>query len=644
MQLPLFTPTSEWRPPALADLPDWSLAKRISIDVETRDTHLRTLGIGVRRGGYVTGYSFSIEDGPSFYLPVKHAGGDNLPEEGVVGYLQAQAKRFTGDLVGAHLAYDLDYLWENGIYFPNVRYYRDVQVADPLIYELHMQYGLQKIAERYGFAGKNEELLRTAARDYNVDPKNGMWQLPARFVGAYAESDTQQPLLILRKQERIIDDKDLWGIYNLESQVTPCLVRMRRRGVRVDEDRLAKIEEWSLREESEALQLVKHQTGVHIAVGDVWKPGALAPALEAIGVAINKTATGKPSIDKDVLGDIDHPVAAALARARKVNKVRTTFAASIRKYWVNGRIHCTFQQIAIETESGDQKGARYGRLSCVDPNMQQQPSRDDFAKMWRSIYIPEEGKLWCSADYSQQEPRWTTHFGAVLDLTGAREAAQAYWDDPNLDNHTFMAELTGLPRKYAKNIYLGLCYGEGGAKLSSDLGLPSRWALVVKKTWMHFDTHEEALEERRKAGDGRVFEVAGTEAQKVLDTFDQRAPFIRLLAKAAEGRAKAKGFITTIGGRRLHFPEKPDGSYDWTHKALNRLIQGSAADQTKKALVALDAEGFFLQLQVHDEMASSVEDKAEGERIAQIMREIIPAKVPFKVDIELGPSWGESMS
>ena len=311
---------------------------------------------------------------------------------------------------------------------------------------------------------------------------------------------------------------------------------------------------------------------------------------------------------------------------------------------VNGKIHCTFQQIAIETESGDQKGARYGRLSCVDPNMQQQPSRDDFAKMWRSIYIPEPGRLWCSADYSQQEPRWTTHFAALMDLPEARKAAQAYWDNPDLDNHAFMAELTGLPRKYAKNIYLGLCYGEGGAKLSHDLGLPSRWALVVKKNWMHFETHEEAMAERRKIGDGRVFEVAGTDAQAVLDKFDERAPFIRLLAKSAEARAKSKGFITTIGGRHLHFPEKQDGGFDWTHKALNRLIQGSAADQTKKALVALDAAGHYLQLQVHDEMDGSVEDKQEADQIAQIMRDIIPAKVPFKVDVELGPSWGESMS
>lgn len=648
MQLPLFAPESTWRAPELSSLPSWKGAKRISFDVETRDQHLKTLGIGVRRGGYVTGYSFSIEDGPTAYLPIRHAGGDNLPEDAVLRYLQDNAKDFDGDIVGAHLAYDLDYANSDGIEFPNVRYFRDVQIADPLIYELHMNYSLQHIATRLGLPGKDEDLLKRAARDYGVNAKGGMWQLPARYVGRYAEEDTVQPLLILRRQERKIDDADLWKIWNLESQVLPILVKMRQRGVRVDQDRLEKIETWSLMQEAENLNEIHRLTGHRIQVGDVWKPNALAPALEAIGVKLEETAAGNPSIRKDVLDGIDHPVAKHMARARKVNKLRTTFAASVRKYMIDGRIHCTFQQIAIETDGGDQKGARYGRLSCVDPNLQQQPARDDFAKEWRSIYLPEEGSLWASPDFSQQEPRWTTHFAAVMDLPKARAAAQAYHDDPLLDNHTFMAELTGLPRKYAKNIYLGLCYGEGGAKLCQDLGLPTRWALVAGRgksyTKEFFNTQEEALAARRKLGDGRCFETAGEEGQVILDTFDDRAPFIRKLAKAAEEKAKKTGVIITIGGRHLHFPERPNGEYDWCHKALNRLIQGSAADQTKLALVQLHQAGHFLQLQVHDEICASVSGKEEGEAMSLIMRTGIPAMVPFRVDVEIGPSWGESMS
>jgi DNA polymerase I-like protein with 3'-5' exonuclease and polymerase domains len=632
-------------------LPDWSKAKRISIDVETRDDQLKALGIGTRRGAYIAGYAFAIEDGPRHYLPVRHAGGDNLDAEQVRGYLQAQAKAFTGDLVGAYLSYDMEHLEYDGISFRNARW-RDVQVAEPLIDELQLQYSLKALLERYNLPPKDEELLRSAARDYNVDPKSGMWQLPARFVGAYGEADVDRPLRLLRKQEKKIDDNDLWNIWNLETDVLPVLVRMRMRGVRVNQQKLEDVERWSLQQETEALAKVRDATGIRINVGDVWKAEALAPALEHIGVKLQYTAQGKVSVKKDILADVKHPVADAIAWARKVNKLRTTFAASIRRFQVNGRIHCTFNQIAREDDTNDGaktdiKGARYGRLSCVNPNMQQQPSRDEFAKMWRTIYEPEEGHEWCSNDYSQQEPRWTTHFAAVCKLDGAAEACAEYHANPLLDNHDFMAKLTGLPRKYAKNIFLGLCYGEGGAKLARDLGLPTRWALAGRgrgRELEYFESREEAIKLRQERGEGYVFEAAGPEAQKIIDAFDQRAPYIRKLADFAKERANKNGFIITAGGRKLHFEQKQDGGFDYTHKALNRIIQGTSADQTKAALVELDKRGHFLQLQVHDEIAASVKSRDEGAAIAEVMKNIMPARVPFRVDSEYGPSWGESMS
>ena len=279
--------------------------------------------------------------------------------------------------------------------------------------------------------------------------------------------------------------------------------------------------------------------------------------------------------------------------------------------------------------------------------MQQQPSRDEFAKQWRSIYIPDDGGLWGSADYSQQEPRWTTHFAAVMDLPGAREAAQAYHDNPKLDNHQFMAELTGLERKYAKNIYLGLCYGEGGAKLCRELGLPTRWALSYGK-WPerkieYFESAEEAFNRRREIGEGFHWETAGEKGQQILDTFDARAPFIRKLAKKAEEVAGKRGYVITVGGRHLHFEEAGDGKYVDTRKALNRVIQGSSADQTKTAMVELDRLGHPLQLQVHDEIAATLFNERQGLEMKEVMANCVPALVPFRVDLEVGASWGESM-
>lgn len=315
---------------------------------------------------------------------------------------------------------------------------------------------------------------------------------------------------------------------------------------------------------------------------------------------------------------------------------------------INGRIHCTFNQIARETESGDQKGARYGRLSCILPNLQQQPSRDEFASFWRSIYVPDEGGIWGCLDYSQQEPRWTTHFAASMNLTKAPEAAKQYRDDPTTDNHDMMAELTGVARKQAKAIYLGLCYGEGGAKLCDDLGLPTRWAVSIKsqhsKREVHYfeSQHEATIAKDEFEGETFMWRAAGKEGQEILDKFDRKAPFVKKLAKAAEKRAKQKGFIVTVGGRRLNFPEGARGGYDFTHRALNRLIQGSAADQTKTAMVNAFDAGFDLQLQVHDEFDATFSSVEEAKACGKIMTDCIPGTlVPFKVDVEMGPSWGE---
>ncbi len=653
IQLPLFTTvSSDWRAPDLNSLPSWEGAKRVAIDCETRDPDLKKLGPGAGRrpNSYITGISFAIEDGPGAYLPIRHGCGDNLPAGAVLRYLRDQAKVFTGDIVGANLPYDLDFLAGDGIEFSRARFFRDIQIADPLICELHDSYSMQAIAERWGLPGKDEALLRAAASDYKIDPKKDMWKLPARFVGAYAEEDTRLPLNILRRQEREIDEQDLWGVYNLESKLLPILTRLRRRGVRIDMDRLEQVERWALEKETEALAQVRALTGHRIAVGDVWRPGAIAPALEYIGIKLNKTSTGKPSIDKELLGSIKHPVAEALERARKVNKLRTTFASSVREHMINGRIHCTFNQLRRQKDDENEgtAGAAYGRLSCEHPNLQQQPARDDFAPMWRAIYLPEEGELWASNDYSQQEPRMAVHYACLArELIGehawrsAIAARDAYRNDPNTDNHQMMADMAGIKRKDAKEIYLGLSYGMGGAKLCRKLGLPTMMA-VRGPRFQLFDVN--SPEGQRLVAEGaRRFEAAGPEGQALLDTFDRKVPFIKKLAKACEARAKAVGYITTLSGRRCRFPKDPHGNFDWTHKALNRLIQGSSADQTKMAMVACAEAGLDIIIQVHDEIAFSVKDRDEAERAAEIMRNCTPLELPSKVDVEIGKSWGHSM-
>lgn len=626
VQLPLFVPECSWQAPAMSSLPSWKGAKRIGFDLETKDPLLKKLGCGARRpGGHVVGISFAIEDGPSFYLPIRHEGGDNMDAAQVLGYVREQAASYEGEIVGANIAYDLDWGATEGITFDRVKRIRDVQVAEALVDELQGQYSLEAIAQRHLGIGKAEGLLREAAAAYGLSAKKELWALPGRFVGEYGDTDAVLPLRILRLQERLIDEQDLWRIYDLESRLTPVLVRMRQRGVRVDQDRLAKVEAWCLAEERKALAALKHEVGVTVSPDNVMNSALLEPVFQAMGVPMPRTPkTNKPSVNKAWLASVKHPALVHLERARRINKVRATFVQSVREHMVNGRVHCSYNQtITQESEEDGVEGAGYGRLSCKDPNMQQQPARDpELGPMWRSIYVPDEGGLWASEDYSQQEPRLVVHYAELSRLEGAQEAGDRYRNDPSTDSHQMFADMAGIPRKAAKNIYLGITYGMGGPKLCRSLELPT-------KMGPHWKT-------------GELIEMAGDEGQALMDKVDRGAPFLRQLAKRCTKRAERKGFIVTVGGRHCRFPRDSTGRYDWTHKALNRLIQGSAGDQTKKAMVDADEAGFALQLQVHDELDLTVADREEAMRLKDIMEHCVKLTVPSKVDVEIGPSWGEA--
>lgn len=660
MQLPLgiFEPEGSWRPTPVSELPSWKGIKRIGFDTETKDPQLKELGIGARRpGSHMVGFSFAFEDGPGFYVPIRHEGGDNLDVEQALAYLRDQARDYAGTIVGMNLNYDLDFAAEDGVEFKSVQRFLDISIADPLICELHQSYSMQSIAERWNVLGKDERLLREAAVAYGIDPKAEMYKLPGRYVGTYAIQDAALPLDIMRKQERVIEEQELESVFSLESRLMPILLKMRRHGVRIDIDKLDKIVRWSEEQEAQAWAQVRSATGIQINVGDAWKANVIAPAIEAIGVRVPKTAgkKPKPSIDKNLLARIDHPVARAIEHARKVNKLRTTFAASIyARLSPLGRIHCTFNQLRStkeEDEDGDDdlKGAAYGRLSSEHPNMQQQPARDEFAKMWRSIYLPDEGKLWAALDYSQQEPRMVVHYSCLArSLIGnfawekAQKAAYAYKTDPTTDNHQMMADMAGIKRKAAKEIFLGLCYGMGGPKLCGKLGLPTRMMVRGPRGVVYpLDSPNGKV---LAAEGARQFLGAGEEGQALLDKFDQEVPFVSRLARACQKQAQRNGHIRTLSGRRCRFPKDEHGNFDWTHKALNRLIQGSSADQTKMAVVALDEAGYTPQLQVHDEVDGSVSSPDEAYAMAEIMMNCVPLELPSKVDVELGTSWGDSMS
>lgn len=622
-QLPFaaFLPQTDWVAPRVADLPSWDSATRMAVDIETNDPDLYELGTGVRRDGKMVGVSFAFEDGAGYYLPYDHAGEGNLDKEHVLQYLADQAKNFTGIIAGANLSYDLDYLEENGVKF-KPRKFRDVQVAEPILNEHRMKYSLDTLAGIYNIEGKDEKILREAAAIYKVHPKKELWKLPPRFVGAYAEQDAHLPLELLRKQERLLEQQDLWGIYDLESDLLPVLLEMTRVGIQVDIDRLDQMTKHLDKMMVEICEELARRSQHRIVPSNLMTASAIAPMIRSLGFKVPRTAkTNKDSITNDYLDTLDHPIAKMLVEARQFSKMKTTYCNSMYKYLTpKNRIHSTFNQLKKDKEDGSgTKGVVGGRLSSEDPNVQNQPTRHPvLGNPWRGIYIPDFGEWYC-ADFSQQEPRLTIHYSEALDLPGAAEAADRYRRDPNADSHQVMADLTGLPRDDAKQIFLALCYSMGEAKLCKKLGLPTE----VKKIR------------------GRYREVAGIEGKRLMNRFHEMVPFVKRLANIAENKAKNFGLITTLLGRAIHFPPDDWGNFDFTHKALNRLIQGSAADQMKKAMILANKEGFRIQLQVHDELDFSCSNDNEAKELAEIMLGAVELRVPSKVDLEMGPSWGE---
>ncbi len=431
--IPLFAPPGDWVAPDMNSLPDWSKCKRASLDTEFHSPQLKKLGVGARRGDKICGYSFMLEGHTPFYLPIRHANG-NVDCEQALNYLRDSIKNFEGEIIMANGNCDLDLLhYENITPDYDKITIQDVQIRAPLIFEMEFQYNLQAIASRFGIEGKDETALKNAAQSYGFDIKTGAWkgcisQLPAKYVGEYAERDAEMLFPIYHAQQKLIEKLDIQEYVNLEAKLLPVCLKMRQRGVRIDFDHLDYIEKWSAEEERKAIAEVKRITGWDVGFGNIMAAARLVPALAHIGITPPLTEDGKPSIKAEWLASlIDpntgkiHPVADNILYARKVNKIRTTFCDSIRRFQTHGRIHSTFVQVVGSSENNEKSGAAWGRLSSRNPNMQQQPSKGKMASLWRRIYLPDEGMNWCSSDLSAQEPRWACALAERLRLKGAKE-------------------------------------------------------------------------------------------------------------------------------------------------------------------------------------------------------------------------------
>ena len=616
----MFAVQTEWDCPE--DFPNLSDAKFIAIDLETKDPDLKAKGSGAIQGhGEIVGIAVAVE-GWSGYYPIAHEGGGNMDKRIVLEWFK---KVCATDAVKIFHNAMYDVCWIKSYGIPINGHIIDTMVMASLIDENRLWYSLNSVSFDYLGEVKNEKALKEAAESWGIDPKKEMYKLPAMYVGSYAEKDAELTLELFKVLSREITKQNLTNIFDLETQLFPCLIDMKFKGVCVDVDKAHTMKQQLCKQEEQLMYQVKAETGIDV---QIWAARSIAKAFDKLSLDYSTTEkTGAPSFTKNFLSNHQHPMVKNIAKAREINKAHTTFIDTILKHQHKGRIHADINPIR-----SDQGGTVTGRFSYSNPNLQQIPARNkELGPMIRSLFIPEKDHKWGCFDYSQQEPRLVVHYAATTEPICFDDSVGSIVDkfkDNSVDFHQTVADMANISRTQAKTINLGLFYGMGKAKLQAELGLNTK-----------------------------------QEAEELFNTYHMNVPFVRDLMNYTSKTAQTSGSIGTLLGRRcrfnkwepnqfgMHKPmdfEEAERTYGrgrirraFTYKALNKLIQGSAADMTKKAMVDLYNEGIVPHIPIHDELDISIQSEEQSNKIIEIMENAVSLEVPNKVDYESGSTWGD---
>jgi DNA polymerase I-like protein with 3'-5' exonuclease and polymerase domains len=636
----MFEAQKEWICPE--NFPSLKGYSHVAIDLETKDPELKAMGSGAIRGhGNIVGIAVAV-DGWSGYYPIAHEGGGNLDKDKVMAWIKEVCSEKNTKLFH-NAMYDVCWLRAAGVEIKGEIV--DTMVMASLIDENRLWYSLNSVAFDYLGETKNESALNEAAASWGIDAKAEMYKLPAMYVGTYAEKDAQLTLKLFKVLNEEITKQKLSPIFKLETDLFPCLIDMKFKGVRVDVEKAKLLKQQLTNQEQEILLKVKAETGVE---PQIWAARSIATVFDKLGLHYERTEKSlAPSFTKNFLSEHKHPIVKMIAKAREINKAHTTFIDTILRFEHKGRIHADINPIR-----SDVGGTVTGRFSYSNPNLQQIPARNkELGPMIRSLFIPEVGHKWGCFDYSQQEPRLVVHYAAGTEPICFDESVKAIverFENNNVDFHQTVADMANISRNQAKTINLGLFYGMGKAKLQAELGLSTK-----------------------------------AEAENLFNQYHSSVPFVKELMNYTSKVANERGAIKTLLGRRcrfdkwevdefkfgvrstpltkeeatqkfvdnwlLKYPEadveklkmNPKIKRCFTYKAMNKLIQGSAADMTKKAMLDLYKEGIIPHIQIHDELDISVKDDNEAKNIVAIMENAVTLAVPNKVDYESGNSWGD---
>lgn len=634
-------PETGWRPPT--DFPNLRFANVISVDTETYEPDFDH-GPGWARGkGHIVGVSIAVPE-KSWYFPIRHEVQTelNMDPEAVLAWLKDTLSTNIPK-VGANLIYDIGWLAEEGVDVRGELY--DAQYAEALLHESETV-ALDDLGARYLGIQKETSTLYSWCNDFYgggvKDQRKNIYRAPPSLVGPYAERDAELPLRVLELQYPKLVREQLIDVFDMERKLIPLMIKMRQTGVRVDLQRAQEVHAALREKQALKKKQLKELVGKEINVNAA---DSIKYAFDKFGIAYPLTAKSKKaSFKKEFLATVEHPIADIIQEIRKFDKICGTFIESyILGANVNGRIHCQFHQLR-----GEGDGTRSGRFSSSDPNLQNIPSRDEeIAPLVRSMFIPDEGHpYWRKYDYSQIEYRKLIHYAVG---PGAEEARRQYIENPATDYHEWTLDLVAPKanwdistkekrkhrRKPVKNINFGLIFGMGIAKLTRSLGLTDK------------------------------------EGRALFDAYHEGVPFAKPTMDFCSDYVRENGYITTILGRRSRFDtwvpderskDRPPALplhlaqkvYGWKlqrahlHKALNRRLQGSAADLMKKAMLMCWEQGVFAEtgipkLTVHDELDFSDpggKDEAFAE-MRRVMETAIKIRIPIIAEGDIGPNWGQ---
>lgn len=643
IKVPPPVPHTGWLPPT--EFPDLSDAAAIAIDTETKEPEdFDSAGPGWSRGkGHIVGFSVAAKSRcgfqKSWYYPLRHEvhAHLNLNPVACLNWLRQHLENPAIPKVGANLIYDLGWLTAENIWVQGELH--DVQFAEALLHEEQLV-NLEHLGRKYVGTGKDSDamyrwLAETYGGSVNGKQRANIYRCPPELVGFYAESDADLPLQIIEKQWPLLASQQLTDVYRMECDLIYLLIRMRLTGVRVDIDAAQRLNceiTADIQRLNRELEIV---TGVR---ANVNSSKDLAKVFDTIGLQYPATAKGNPSFKGDFLNTVDHPVAQLIRDIREHEKVQSTFIqAYILDKNVNGRLHCQFHPLRAE-----RGGTRSGRFASSNPNLQNIPVRSELGRRVRTLFVPDIGHVaWEKNDYSQIEYRFLAHFAV-----GPRsdDVRAEYNSDPKTDYHVLTQKLVKeianleIKRKPIKNINFGLLYGMGKAKLMKQLG------------------------------------VGKFEGEQIFTAYHDGNPYVKATMDDIAGFAQHNGYIQTILNRRSRFNQWEPRDIDYrnramplgyeqalgqwgcdiirakTHKAINRKLQGSAADIIKEGMHQCWKDGVYdvigvPKLQVHDETDHSVIDNSpEQVEAYKYMRHVletcIQLSVPVVVDHEQGASWG----